>query len=143
MYGPRWLAVSERFLRGDLVINGTHVAFIQHGQTIILDLPPGRYILRWQLRDRITDTPMPEHWARSITSSVVLTAGATTAFAADVFDAREVVPSLIPGARTSGGVATGLTPAVNSAILLAHAPTILSPQPDRLAAVPGAQLAGR
>jgi hypothetical protein len=153
MSPPSWpnrLDGGDRDVRGDLVINGTHVAFIQHGQTLVLDVPPGNYTLRWLLRHRITDRLIV--WADSIPSAVVLAEGTVTAFTADAFDETRIIHNPIaafsvgvyePAVRREGALRTGLTPAVNLANLLAHAPTILSPQPERLAGVPGAQLARR
>lgn len=140
----RW---PHRQLRGDLVINGVHVGFLEHGQAMVIDLPPGTYVLSWMLRDVLTDLPASRAFARDVV--LALGAGTTAAYAADAIDATRVRADLLshalggPVARPKGRIVTTLTRSEELASLLARAQVVLSPQAAALAAIPGASLAGR
>jgi hypothetical protein len=146
---PRTFVVPrERWVRGDVVVDGVHIGFLQSGQGLVLDLPPQTYTLHWQLRDPLTDSVITLANVRAVRIPVALAAGQTTAFTADVIDRQRVRmrPSLVdPPARFSseGTIDSVLTPVADPQSLLARGLSVLSPQPARLAEVRGASLAGR
>jgi hypothetical protein len=146
---PRTFVVPrERWVRGDVVVDGAHVGFLQSGQGLVLDLVPATYTLHWQLRDPLTDSVITLATVRAVRIPVTLAPGQTTAFTADVIDRErvQVRPSLVnpPVAfSTEGTISSVLTPVADAQALLARGVSVLSPQAARLAEVRGASLAGR
>jgi hypothetical protein len=140
----RW---PQRQLRGDLVVNGVHVGFIEDGEAMVLDLRPGTYTLSWKLRDVLLGLTPP--WAVAQEVVVALGARTTTIFSADAHDGTRIRATFLshalggPIAQREGIIETVLRTSEHPASMLARSHNILSPQEGALGAIPGASLAGR
>ncbi len=151
--GPPVPAFLRR-ARGDVVINGHRLAFVDSGEAVVVDLPPGTYRLTWEPRNRLTNTVDRPSIMVSVPKVETLEAGTVRAFVMMGSDHTSLrsTPSILGTALTMspqfnttvvGNTVTALRPLEDPQSLVARGTIVLSPQADRIAGIPGARLAGR
>lgn len=137
--------------RGDLVLDGVDLAYVEGTEVVVLDLPPGRYVLNWRPRIGIGSQRMPPSMVAILARTVELEAGRQVVLSADLVDGRGIRVSVFgtaPGmttGETTGQFIAVLSPLPEDAAALLARPgnRLLVPPAARLAAMPGAMAPGR
>lgn len=133
--------------RGDILLDGTPIGFVDGGEVLAIDLPPGTYALHWRLRSPVGDVRFSQDMAVSLPLAATVRGGETTAVQADVLDRSGANMTVAGGLAVA--TPTGLRYLTLTPLAPALAPRLLAdrrvvvPPAAALAAVPGAALPGR